>query len=272
MHTDCFVEHIFNPQLNLSYHDRTLHVVPSDRIPVQAQLNKMVKYCEDNRMKINADKTKVVIFNTLRNYDFTPQLVLNDNTSLEVVEEFRLLGVLFQSNLGWQSNTNDICKRAYSRIWMIRRLRKLGASQIDMFDVYCKQVRCVLEFGVAVWAPGLTQAEATQIERVQKCALHVIMGASYGDYENALDLLKAEKLSVRRSKLCLKFMKRCETSIKYSSWLKIREQVKSTNIQTRSGNNIETKYKPVPFRTERYGKSPLPYLTNLLNEYYASKK
>ena len=80
-----------------------------------------------------------------------------------------------------------------------KKTQKAGASQIDMFDVYCKQVRCVLEFGVAVWAPGLTQAEATQIERVQKCALHVIMGASYGDYENALDLLKLVYLFPPRS-------------------------------------------------------------------------
>ena len=261
-----------NPPRPLSYHDRTLHVVPTDRTPLQAELHKMVQYCEDNRMKINSDKTKVVIFNTSRKYDFTPQLVLNDKTTLEVVEEFRLLGLTFQSNLGWQSNTNDICKRAYARIWMIRRLRKLGASQTDMLDVYCKQVRCVLEYGVAVWAPGLTQAEATQIERVQKCALHVILGTHYGNYQNALDILKTEKLSVRRSKLCLKFIKRCEKSTKYSSWLKISEQSKAPKIQTRSQNNIQTKYKPVPFRTERYGRSPLPYLTTLLNEHYENKK
>ena len=76
---------------------------------------------------------------------------------------------------------------------MLRRLRKLGASQSEMFDIYCKQVRCVLEFGVAVWAPGLTQAQATQIERVQKCALHVILGVKYETYENSLEILNTEK-------------------------------------------------------------------------------
>ena len=69
---------------------------------------------------------------------------------------------------------------------ILRRLRKLGASQIDMFDVYCKQVRCVLEFGVAVWAPGLTMAEATRIQRIQKCSLHVILGAKHEGYEGSL--------------------------------------------------------------------------------------
>ena len=260
-----------NPPRPLSYHDRTLHMVPRDRTPLQAELRKMVQYCEENKMMINGDKTKVVLFNTLRNYDFTPQLVLNDKT-LEVVEEFRLLGLIIQSNLGWQANTNNICKKAYSRIWMLRRLRKLGASQTDMLDVYCKQIRCVLEFGVAVWASGLTMAEVTQIERVQKCALHVILGVNYGNYENSLNTLTIEKLSERRSKICLKFIKESEKSTKYSNWLKLSEQRKETNVKTRNHENNQTKYKPVPFRTERYGRSPLPILTTMLNEYYASKK
>ena len=261
-----------NPPRTLSYHDRTLHVVPRDRAPLQAELRNMVKYCEDNNMKINGDKTKAVLFNTSRNYDFTPQLALTDNTTLELVEEFRLLGLVIQSNMGWQANTNNICKKAYSRIWMLRRLRNLGASQADMLDVYNKQIRCVLEFCVAVWTPGLTKAEAYQIERVQKCALHVIMGANFIDYENSLSILKTEKLSERRSNLCLKFIKQCEKSPKYSNWFKLSEQRKHPNVKTRNQKNNQSKYEPVPFRTERYGRSPLPFLTTMLNEYHASKK
>ena len=155
---------------------------------------------------------------------------------------------------------------------MLRRLRKLGANQTDMLDVYCKQVRSVLEFGLAVWAPGLTMAEAAQIERVQKSALHVILGVNYGNYENSLSILTMEKMSERRSKICLKFIKECEKSTKYSHWLKLSEQRKQTDMKTRNHEHNQTKYKPVPFRTERYGRSPLPFLTTLINEYYASKK
>jgi hypothetical protein len=50
-------------------------------------------------------------------------------------------------------------------------------------------MRCVLEFAVAVWTPGLTKAESSQIERGQKCALHVIVGDSYESYNQAIDIL-----------------------------------------------------------------------------------
>ena len=55
-----------SPPRPLAYHDRTLHVLPSDLTPMHGQLHNMVQYCTDNRMRINTDKTKVVLFNAAR--------------------------------------------------------------------------------------------------------------------------------------------------------------------------------------------------------------
>ena len=134
-------------------------------------------------MKINTEKTKVVLFNTARKYDFMPQLTIDGVTHLEVVEEFRLLGIHFMSNMSWQANIDSMCQKGFSRLWMLKRLKKLGASQSEIIDVYFKQIRCILELAVAVWTPGLTKGESYQIERVQKCALHVVMGDSYNSYD-----------------------------------------------------------------------------------------
>ena len=79
-----------------------------------------------------------------------------------------------------------------------------------MIDVYYKKIRCISELAVAVWTPGLTKAEGYQIERVQKCALHVIMGENYQSYDHAAEYLEVDKLSDRRSKLCLNFARRLE--------------------------------------------------------------
>ena len=66
-------------------------------------------------------------------------------------------------------------QKGISGLWMLRRLKKLGASKTEMIDVYFKQIRCILELAVAVWTPGLTKAESSQIERVHECALEVNM-------------------------------------------------------------------------------------------------
>ena len=72
---------------------------------MQTQLDKMALYCKENDMKINTEKTKVVLFNSARKYYFMPNLHIGNNTQLEVVEEFKLLGLIFKSNLTWQANT-----------------------------------------------------------------------------------------------------------------------------------------------------------------------
>ena len=53
----------------------------------------------------------------------------------EFIWSCKLLGVIIQSNLKWNKNTDDICKRAFNRMWMIRRLKALGANNNDQIDV-----------------------------------------------------------------------------------------------------------------------------------------
>ena len=235
---ECLVPNPVQQPYPLTYHDRTKHVLPDHRNVMQEELNKMIQYCTENSMRINHEKTKVVLFNTSRKYDFPPKLSVLDDVYLEVVEEFKLLGVIFQSNLRWQANTDFICKKAYSRLWMLRRLKTLGANIEEILDVYFTQVRCVLEMAVVVWEPGLNQAQHKQIERVQKCAFYVIMGEQYSNYDNALKALKSETLSERRSKLCLNFAKKSETNHKFKNWFVPDVAVPQPLPHTRSDKTI----------------------------------
>ena len=73
-------------------------------------------------MKINKNKTKVMLFNTARLRDFTPKLKI-DGDPIDVVEEIKLLGVILTSDLKWNENTMHITKKAYNKLWMIRRLK-----------------------------------------------------------------------------------------------------------------------------------------------------
>ena len=127
-------------------------------------------------MKINQDKTKVMMFNNSRKYDYMPKLSVHNNKYLEVVEQHKLLGIIVQSDLRWYANTQNMCAKGYARLWMLRRLKLVGANTGELLDVYQKQVRSVLELAVAVWEPGLTQVEGKQIERVQKAAFNIILG------------------------------------------------------------------------------------------------
>ena len=245
----------------LEYRNRTEHILPDSESKVITLLENIQKYADDHKMKVNCDKSKVILFNTAKKWDFKPLLTFGESNYMNIVEDATVLGVQIQSNLKWNLNTDYICTRAYSRIWMLRRLKANGAGIIDLVDVYSKQVRCVLELAVAVWSPGLTVGQAAQIERVQKSACAVILGEQV-DYKNALSKLNLKSLSERRKDLCLKFGRKCLKNEKFKQWFVERPNDLS-NIQTRSNKST---FLPVNTRTNRFSKSPLPYLTSLLNE------
>ena len=172
---------------------------------------------------------------------------------MDVEEEIKLMGVKISSDLSWHSNTKFICSKGYMRLWLLRNLKKYGTSMWDMKDVYMKQVRSVLEMAVPAWEPGLSKSEANQIERVQRTACAIILGSNYTSYSKALEILKLETLAERRKSLCLTFAKKAMKNEKFQDWF------------TESESGSSTVLKEVTTRTKRYRRSPLPYLTNLLN-------
>ena len=94
-------------------------------------------------MRLNTGKTKTILFNTAKNWDFLPEIQV-DGQNLEVVEDYKLLGVMISSDLKWDKNTEHITKKAYNRLWMIRRLKNLGLKTESLLQIFQTQVRSLL--------------------------------------------------------------------------------------------------------------------------------
>ena len=112
-------------------------------------------------MIVNYDKTKLMVFNKCKSVDFSPVFEFG-NKQLEVVEEIRLLGVIIRSDLKWSSNTQDL--RASNKLWVIRRLKSLGANNLELLDIYNRHCRSILEFGVPAWHSAITNKEKMDLE------------------------------------------------------------------------------------------------------------
>ena len=128
-------------------------------------------------------------------------------------------------------------------------------------EVFTKQIRPVLEFSVPVWHPNTNKKHTSSIERVQKYALKIILHDKYSSYESALKSANLKCLLDRRQKICLNFALKCEQHPQFSSWFKQNYKIYSTRYK-------QDKYCTVTMRTSRLEKSPLNFLTNLLNTYY----
>ena len=240
-----------------TFHARTGHVLPPENSAVYNQLLKTAVYSSENQMKINDKKTKIMVFNPCTSIDFMPEFKLNDN-NLEVVEEMRLLGVIVRSDMKWTSNTEHIVLKALKKLWIMRRLKEMGANEDEMLDTYIKQVRSVLELAVPVWHGAITQAERNEIERVQKAAHHIVLGAKYLSYKSALKYTGLQTLESRRDKLCLKFAGKSVKHPKHKQWFKPSKKASYTRQK-------QPKFCKVVANKGRYKRSPIGHLTSLLN-------
>ena len=47
---------------------------------------------------------------------------------MAVVQETKLLGIILTSDLKWAANTEYVCKKAYKKMWTLRRMKKLDVN------------------------------------------------------------------------------------------------------------------------------------------------
>ena len=116
-----------------------------------------------------------------------------------------LLGTIITDDLKWEENTAHIVKKANARMELLRRVAGFDASVEDLKQIYFLFVRSQLEQSAVVWHSSLSEDNKSDLERVQKSALKIILRENYKGYIQALVALGIESLSDRREKLCLKF-------------------------------------------------------------------
>jgi hypothetical protein len=126
----------------------------------------------------------------------------------------------------------------------------------QMFDVYTKEIRSILEMAVPVWHSGLSNQQTADIESIQKVAMRIILQNKYTNYQLACETLTAQTLAERRIKFCTKFARKNLKS-ENSFFITV-----GTNVETRHRSDLVKEFK---CNFGKYFKSSLPYLARLLN-------
>ena len=239
-----------------NFHERTCQILPKENNLLQYYINDTEDFVERNKLVINKQKTKIISFTKSRKWDFPPNLEFSDGTQIGTLSETKLLGVIISEDLKWKRNTSYICDKARQKLWILRRLLKFGLAYQELYDVYTKEVRSILELAVPVWHSGLTLKQSNEIERIQKLAFKIILQEKYTSYMRACEFFSTLSLRERRIKLCLKFAKKNLKS-DYNMF-KVRTNGPTTRHQSRT--IVEPKC-----NFGRYKKSSIPFLARLLN-------
>ena len=231
--------------------------IHSDHLQSQGYLDKLSDWTSSKEMLLNCDKSKYMIFNFSRNYQFNTRLHM-ENSLLQQVTNTRLLGVIISDNLSWHLNTADLVKRSYQRMLILKKLYSFHIPVCDLINIYCLYVRSVAEQSSVVWGSSITQGQEFDLERVQKVALRIILDEMYVCYEDALQLTGLKTLKERRSDLSLNFAKKCTRKEETMSMFPLRTHIRETRNPQ--------KYRVTPARTSRLVKSAIPYMQRQLNK------
>ena len=116
-----------------------------------------------------------MLCNSRSKWDFVPELTVNDEENIEIVEQMKIVGYIIRSDMNTSSNTAYITSKAYKRMWFLRRVKALVASTPQLLDCFQKTIFfSVLLFGAPAWFCQTTQNEKKDLDRVVKVGLKVI--------------------------------------------------------------------------------------------------
>ena len=150
-------------------------------------------------------KTKEMILGPLAHTNLP--LLSTPTGTIDRVTSFTLLGLHIDSSLSWANHISIITKKASSRLYFLKQLRRAGLASNDLLHFSIAVIRPVLEYCAPVWHCALTQAQTQELEAIQKRAIHhIIFQFSRGmSYSNMLFASNLTSLASRRNELSVKF-------------------------------------------------------------------
>ena len=103
-------------------------------------------------------------------------------------------------------------------MWLLRRLRLIKLDTELILEYYLKEIRPLVEFGIAISNSGLTKGQVNDLEKVQKVALKIILHEDYTSYEVVCTLVNISPLEYRQTELCTNYAVKLYRSPKSSEY------------------------------------------------------
>ena len=139
---------------------------------IDSEIEKINRWVKLNKLSLNADKTKYMIFYT--NQRMIPPIALSINNKLIAqVSTFTFLDIILYSNMLWTSHTNLVCMKLSMSIGIIKRLKYTFPNKI-LFSLYNSLFILYIQYGLLLWG-----SKYSNVEKLQKRAIRLATGSHY---------------------------------------------------------------------------------------------
>ncbi len=141
-------------------------------VNISNELSLITTWLEVNKLSINENKTKVMIFYMPPKKIVDPSIKLN-NTSLEIVNDFNFLGININKSLKWKPHTDIASNKMLKYIAVIKRVRAFIPFHITL-TLYKSLILPTLYYGLLLWG---TQCD--RLYKLQKRILRYVTNSHY---------------------------------------------------------------------------------------------
>lgn len=163
---------LMNLELSSMLYADDLVLLSESAIGLQRQLNLLKSYCEKWQLKVNKDKTKIMVFRrggALKRYEKW----FYDGNKIDTDAHFSYLGVYFSSFHHWSQNQKFRATKGLRAMGSVGRiLQSMPCISSDVvWKVFDSQILPILHYGSEIWG----FSESLDIERVQlKCCKNIL--------------------------------------------------------------------------------------------------
>ena len=143
---------------------------------LQRDLDKLARWCAKWRIKLNPEKTKVIIFSKSRfAIRAEPALSLYGDL-LSYHPQIKFLGIRFDNRMAFTKHFEEILERCNQKFHCLRILvnKKWGPSPETILQIYKQCVKPIFEYGI-VSAITVSETVITKIQRVQNSFIRLAL-------------------------------------------------------------------------------------------------
>ena len=149
------------------------------------------KWCRQNGMVINTDKTKVMLITSRQKRQSSQHdnLILKMNeVDLKLSSNEKILGINIDENLVWNGHYQYISKKIASSLWLLSQIKSFLKVD-DKLLFYNAYIRPYLEYCSAIWGNS-TNISIQKMTKLQRRACILILGDEYTHLDEARDKLR----------------------------------------------------------------------------------
>ncbi len=141
-----------------------------DLSDLQIDLENLLSWCKEWNLSLNTSKCRHMHFGP----NYHSHTYSLGNTPILSTESFKDLGITVHKSLSWSPHVNEICKKAYSSLHLIRRSTQPHHNSTTKRKLYVSLVRANLTYCSQLWRPRLHKNIA-KIEQIQRRATKYIL-------------------------------------------------------------------------------------------------